>query len=106
MTAGIYAARKKINAVIITKEIGGQSLLTDTIENFPGFGSISGAKLIQKIKAQVEKHDLPIKEGKEVESIRQLTEEKKKRLYCKNKRWRRIDGKIAYYSNRQESAPA
>lgn len=70
LTAGIYAARKKLNAVILTKKIGGQSLLTDTIENFPGFEKISGGELIQKIKAQIEKHSLPIKEGGEVEFIK------------------------------------
>jgi len=69
LTAGIYAARKKMNAAIITKEIGGQTLLTDSIENFPGFESVSGHELIKKIKEQVEKYKLPIMEGKEIESL-------------------------------------
>lgn len=70
LTAGIYAARKKLNTVILTKRIGGQSLLTDTIENFPGFESVSGGELIQKIKAQTEKHGLSVMEDREVESIK------------------------------------
>ena len=69
LTAGIYAARKKLNAVILTKEIGGQTLQTESIENFPGFEKISGSGLIDKIKEQVKKYGLPIKSGYEVKSI-------------------------------------
>ena len=46
LTAGIYAARKKLNAVILTKEIGGQTLQTERRGNFPGFEKISGPELI------------------------------------------------------------
>lgn len=69
LTAGIYAARKKLNAAIITKEIGGQTLLTENIENYPGFESISGHELIQKMKLQVLKFGLLIMDGKEIESL-------------------------------------
>ena len=69
LTAGIYAARKKLNAVILTKEIGGQTLQTESIENFPGFEKISGPELIGKMKEQVQKYGLPVKSGTEVKSI-------------------------------------
>ena len=69
LTAGIYAARKKLNAVILTKEIGGQTLQTESIENFPGFEKISGPELIDKMKEQVLKYGLPLKSGTEVKSI-------------------------------------
>ena len=69
LTAGIYAARKKLNAVILTKEVGGQTLQTESIENFPGFEKISGSEIINKIKEQVLKYGLPIKSGTEVKSI-------------------------------------
>ncbi len=69
LTAGIYAARKKLNAVILTKEVGGQTIQTESIENFPGFENISGTELIGKIKAQVLKYGLPIKSGAGVSSI-------------------------------------
>src|SRR3989338_3485466 len=69
LTAGIYAARKKLNAVILTKEIGGQTLQTESIENFPGFEKISGPELIDKMKEQVQKYGLPVKSGTEVKSI-------------------------------------
>ncbi len=69
LTAGIYAGRKKLKTVILAKQVGGQSLLTDTIENFPGFDQISGKELISKMRAQAEKYDVEINEGVEVESV-------------------------------------
>ena len=72
LTAGIYVARKKLNAVILTKEIGGQTLQTESIENFPGFEKISGSELIDKMKEQVQKYGLPIKSGTEVKSISKI----------------------------------
>jgi len=69
LTAGIYAARKKLNTIILTKEVGGQTIQTESIENFPGFENISGTELIGKMKAQVLKYNLPIKSGAGVKSI-------------------------------------
>lgn len=69
LTAAIYCARKKLNVVVLTKKTGGQSLLTDTIENFPGFEKISGRELTEKMLAQVKKYGVSIKEDVEVESI-------------------------------------
>lgn len=69
LTAGIYAARKKLNAIILTKEIGGQTLQTENIENFPGFENISGPDLIDKMKKQIQKYELPLMSGVEVKSI-------------------------------------
>ncbi|KKR80459.1 MAG: Thioredoxin reductase (NADPH), partial [Parcubacteria group bacterium GW2011_GWD2_40_9] len=70
LTAGIYAARKKLNAVILTDKVGGQALLTETIENYPGFTLITGLEFINKIKDQVLKHGLEIKEGIKVTEIK------------------------------------
>lgn len=56
MTAGIYAARKKIKTFLITESFGGQSIIAAEIQNFIGFKSISGlelSKLIQEhLRAQ------------------------------------------------------
>ncbi len=69
LTAGIYAGRKKLNTLILTKQIGGQSIYTNTIENYPGIDLIGGIELIGKITAQVKKYGVEIKEGEEVVSI-------------------------------------
>ncbi|WP_320042395.1 thioredoxin-disulfide reductase [uncultured Desulfobacter sp.] len=54
LTAGLYAARARMNVLLIEKSVpGGQILVTDWIENYPGFPEgISGYDLAEKIKEQ------------------------------------------------------
>lgn len=48
LTAGIYCSRKKLRNAIISIDIGGQTNLTNHIENYPGVGLTSGIELMQK----------------------------------------------------------
>jgi thioredoxin-disulfide reductase len=51
ITAGIYAARQKLNILLITKSFGGQIARKAVgIENYPGFEEISGLDLIKKFE--------------------------------------------------------
>lgn len=52
LSAGIYACRRKMNTLIITKDIGGQALLAKEVENYPGVERVSGMELIQRIYEQ------------------------------------------------------
>ena len=62
LTAGLYAARARLNVILLEKIVpGGQVVTTDWIENYPGFPEgISGPDLVQKMTAQVQKFDLKI----------------------------------------------
>lgn len=61
LTAGLYAARSRIKTVIIERySPGGQVLSTDWVENYPGFPEgISGFDLVDKMKAQVDRFEVP-----------------------------------------------
>jgi len=48
MTAAVYAARKKLKTLLISKDIGGQPNLTSGIENYMGYQFIEGLELMQK----------------------------------------------------------
>ncbi len=54
LTAGLYAARARMNVLVLEKAVpGGQILVTDWVENYPGFPEgISGYDLAEKIKDQ------------------------------------------------------
>ena len=62
LTAGLYAARARMNVALIEKMgCGGQAIIADWIENYPGFPEgISGFELSQRIEAQARKFDLPV----------------------------------------------
>jgi len=70
LTAGMYAARARMNVLLLEKTVpGGQILVTDWIENYPGFPEgISGFDLAEKMKIQAESMGLKI-ETAEVHSL-------------------------------------
>ena len=81
LTAGLYASRARLNTLLVEKIVpGGQVLITDWVENYPGFSGISGPDLIDKMVAQAKQFDLKI-ESNEVLSIDFSGDIKKIKLY-------------------------
>jgi len=62
LTAGLYAARSRLKTLLLEKlSPGGQVLLTDMVENYPGFpDGISGFELVDRMKRQAENFGLNI----------------------------------------------
>ena len=61
ITAGIYAARQKVNTLLIAKSFGGQMARKSVaIENYPGFEEISGLDLIQRFEKHLRKQKIDI----------------------------------------------
>jgi len=54
VAAGIYAARKRLKAVLITEDIGGQSVVSEGIENWVGTPKIHGADLAKSFAAHLD----------------------------------------------------
>ena len=50
MTAGVYAARKQLDTLIITENIGGQTTWSSEIENYLGYTYITGPELVAKFE--------------------------------------------------------
>ena len=65
LTAGLYASRAKLKTLLLEKVVpGGQILVTDWIENYPGFpDGISGSDLVLKMTEQVQNFGLEIETG-------------------------------------------
>ena len=71
--AGLYAGRDRFNTLILEKFYpGGQINTTDRIENYPGYGNISGPDLIEKMSDQVKSFDAQIKPAAEVTGLKRL----------------------------------
>lgn len=70
ITAGIYAARKKLKTLLISKDFVGQTgKIAYGIENYTGFKGIRGLELMKKFKEHLEKFEINIGEFEEVEEI-------------------------------------
>jgi thioredoxin reductase (NADPH) len=70
LTTSIYAQRDRFNSLILEKKnIGGNAFITEKIENYPGFESISGPKLMDKMEEQARTYGAVIKTGEEVVNI-------------------------------------
>lgn len=60
LTAALYASRQKVKTIVVTKDVGGQLTLTSSIENFPGYKSISGYELAAKVLDQAQQYGVEI----------------------------------------------
>lgn len=54
VAAGVYAARKHLKTVLISEEIGGQSVVSEYIENWIGTPKISGADLAKSFRTHID----------------------------------------------------
>ncbi len=49
ISASIYAARKKMNFLLVSETVGGQVLTSGEIENFLGYSEIDGVQLVERM---------------------------------------------------------
>ena len=70
LTAAIYGERSGFRSVVLEKNVvGGQVTVTPVVENYPGFTSIPGKKLMELISAQAHNYT-HIREGEDVREIK------------------------------------
>ena len=60
--AAIYAARFKMKALVLAKQLGGTVAFTHIIENYPGLGSVSGMEFVEKFVQHAKMYKIPIKD--------------------------------------------
>lgn len=79
VAAGVYASRKKLKTVFLTESFGGQSAVSEGIENWIGTVKISGIDLAKNLEAHLRAYAtdiVDIQTGKRAEKI----EDKKEHL--------------------------
>src|SRR5271168_4368678 len=72
VAAGVYASRKKLKTIFLTKEWGGQSIVSPGIENWIGTVNISGEELAKNLKNHLLAYasaTVDVKEGVWIEKI-------------------------------------
>lgn len=63
LNAALYAVRKELKTTLLAADIGGQMLLTNDIENYLGFPSISGFELSDKFEQHVRSYPVDFEMG-------------------------------------------
>ncbi len=66
LSAAIYATRKKLSTLIVSLDVGGQTNLTNRIENYPGVLPQPGHELMKTMLAQAEGFGAELVQGKAV----------------------------------------
>ncbi len=70
ITAGVYAARKRMDVLIIAEDIGGQTAWSGDIENYTGYQFITGPELTAKFEEHIKKYNIQLKEGERATDIK------------------------------------
>jgi len=74
ITASIYAARKKMEFLVIAKDIGGQAAWSGEIENYTGYQFITGPELAAKFEEHIRKYGIQVKENERVVELKRKDE--------------------------------
>jgi len=75
VAAGVYASRKQIKTVFIAEKFGGQSIVSDGIENWIGDIKISGIELAKKLENHLDAYAgeyVDVKKGQLVENVEKI----------------------------------
>ena len=83
ITAGIYAARKKLKTLLITKDFLGQIGKTGEIDNYLGFPEILGIDLAKKFEQHLRKFEIDIRQGEKITKV--IKQDKNFLVRTKNK---------------------
>ena len=70
ITAAVYAARKKLNLLVVTKDIGGQAAGSGDIENYTGYQFSTGPAIASKFEEHMRKYGIALKDGENVLEVK------------------------------------
>ena len=74
ITASVYAARKYMDFMVITKDVGGQAAWSGAIENYTGYQFVTGPDLTQKFKEHMDKFGINLKMLEDVKRVEKVGE--------------------------------
>lgn len=73
VAAGVYAARKQMKAALITETFGGQSIVSNDVQNWIGTKSISGLDLAKNLEEHLRaQENIEIIDSDRVDSVQKL----------------------------------
>ncbi|MBW2973783.1 FAD-dependent oxidoreductase [Candidatus Woesearchaeota archaeon] len=70
LSAAIYAARQKINFIVLTENIGGQTIWSTEVENYLGFHLMTGEQLVEKFEEHLKDYKIEVHEQEPVTAVK------------------------------------
>lgn len=72
MAAAVYMAREKLDFIVISKNVGGQTLWSAEVGNYLGFQFLPGDELVKRFREHVASYNVKMREGEEAVSVKKL----------------------------------
>ena len=72
ITAAVYAARKKIDFIVITADVGGQAAWSSDIENYTGYQFVTGPELVAKFEEHMRAYNIDVRENEPVTQLEKI----------------------------------
>lgn len=69
ITASVYAARKKLDFLVASEDVGGQTAWSGNIENYTGYQFVTGPELTAKFEEHMRAFAIPLREAESVQEI-------------------------------------
>ena len=70
ISASIYAARRRLNFKVVSKDFGGEVATSGEIENWPGIIHTNGIDLADQFRKHAQANNAVIEEGKTIEKVK------------------------------------
>jgi alkyl hydroperoxide reductase subunit F len=69
LSAGVYCARKMMNTLVVSANIGGQATWSWEVENYLGYQLITGVELVERFREHLDNFSVELREGRNVFSV-------------------------------------
>jgi len=63
LSAGVYCARKMLDTLVVSQNVGGQATWSWEVENYLGYQLISGVELAERFREHLENFPVELREG-------------------------------------------
>lgn len=70
ITASVYAARKRLDFMVVTEDIGGQAAWSGDIENYTGYQFITGPDLVARFEEHMRRYNVELRENERVVEVK------------------------------------
>lgn len=69
LSAGVYCARKMLDTMVVSRNVGGQATWSWEVENYLGYQLITGVELVERFRDHLENYSVELREGGNVSTL-------------------------------------